>query len=336
VGIFPVDPCAPLSLSEKTMSNRAEAVRIAVLDDYQNVALSSADWSGLDKRATITVFNEHLADPDAVVARLQCFDIVCVMRERTPMTRAIIERLPRLRLIASTALRNSSIDLEAAAEHGVKVMHTGYSSTPTIELTWALILASARHLVDENAVLRAGGWQRCVGEDMAGRTLGVVGLGNVGGAVARIGKAFGMEVIAWSQNLTADRAAEAGAALVTKEELFRRADIVSVHLVLSDRTRGLVGAGELALMKASARLVNTSRGPIVVETALISALEAGMIAGAAIDVFDQEPLPPDHPFRSLSNLLATPHIGYVSRGLYARFYHDTVDNIRQWLAQDGS
>jgi phosphoglycerate dehydrogenase-like enzyme len=318
------------------MSNRTEPVRIAVLDDYQNVALSMADWSELDKRATITVFNEHLADPDAVVARLRGFDIVCVMRERTPMTRTIIERLPRLRLIASTAMRNASIDLEAAAERGVKVMHTGYSSTPTIELTWALILASARHLVDENAALRAGGWQRRVGDDMAGRTLGVLGLGNIGGAVARIGKAFGMEVIAWSQNLTADRAAEAGAALVTKEELFRRADIVTVHLVLSDRTRGLVGAGELALMKSSARLVNTSRGPIVVETALISALETGRIAGAAIDVFDQEPLPPDHPFRSLPSLLATPHIGYVSRGLYARFYHDTVDNIRQWLdAWDG-
>ena len=318
------------------MSNRAEPVRIAVLDDYQNVALSLADWSGLDKRATVTVFNDHLADPDAVVARLQSFDIVCVMRERTPMSRAIIERLPRLRLIASTALRNASIDLEAAAERGVEVMHTGYSSSPTIELTWALILASARYLVAENASLRAGGWQRFVGDDLAGRTLGVLGLGNVGGAVARIGKAFGMEVIAWSQNLTADRAAEAGAVLVTKEELFRQADIVAIHLVLSGRTRGLVGAEELALMKPTARLVNTSRGPIVVEANLLAALRNGKIAGAGIDVFDQEPLPPDHPFRSQANLLATPHIGYVSRGLYARFYQDTVDNVRQWLdARDG-
>ena len=313
------------------MSNRAEPVRIAVLDDYQNVALSMADWSGLDKRAAITVFNDHMADPAAVVARLQSFDIVCVMRERTPMSRAIIERLPRLRLIASTALRNASIDLEAAAERGVEVMHTGYSSTPTIELTWALILASARYLVAENASLRAGGWQRFVGDDLAGRTLGVLGLGNVGGAVARIGKAFGMEVIAWSQNLTADRAAEAGAALVTKEELFRQADIVTIHLVLSGRTRGLVGAEELALMKPTARMVNTSRGSIVVEADLLAALRNGKIAGAGIDVFDQEPLPPDHPFRSQASLLATPHIGYVSRGLYARFYQDTVDNIRQWL-----
>lgn len=318
------------------MSNSAEPVRIAVLDDYQNVALSMADWSELDKRATITVFSDHLADPDAIVARLQSFNIACVMRERTPMTRAIIERLPRLRLIASTAMQNASIDLKAAAECGVEVMHTGYSSSPTIELTWALILASARHLVAETASLRAGGWQRSVGEDLAGRTLGVLGLGNVGGAVARIGKAFGMEVIAWSQNLTADLAGEAGAALVTKEELFRRADIVTVHLVLSGRTRGLVGAGELALMKPTARLVNTSRGPIVVEAGLLAALRSGKIAGAAVDVFDQEPLPHDHPFRSLPNLLATPHIGYVSRGLYARFYQDTVDNIRQWLdTRDG-
>jgi phosphoglycerate dehydrogenase-like enzyme len=318
------------------MSNSAEPVKIAVLDDYQNVALSMADWSGLDKRVTVTVFNDHLADPDAVVAHLQSFDIVCVMRERTPMTRAIIERLPRLRLIASTALRNASIDLEAAAERGVEVMHTGYSSTPTIELTWALILASARNLVAENASLRAGGWQRLVGDDLAGRTLGVLGLGNIGGAVARIGKAFGMEVIAWSQNLTADRAAEVGAALVTKEELFQGADIVTIHLVLSGRTRGLVGAEELALMKPTARLVNTSRGPIVVEADLLAALRNGTIAGAGIDVFDQEPLPSDHPFRGQANLLATPHIGYVSRGLYARFYQDTVDNIRQWLdARDG-
>jgi phosphoglycerate dehydrogenase-like enzyme len=313
------------------MLNRAEPVRIAVLDDYQNIALSMADWSVLDMRAAITVFNDYMADPDAVVDRLQSFDIVCVMRERTPMTRAIIERLPRLRLIASTGMRNASIDLEAASERGVEVMYTGYSSTPTIELTWAVILASARNIVAENAALRAGGWQRFVGDDLAGCTLGVLGIGNVGGAVARIGKAFGMEVIAWSQNLTADRAAEAGAVLVTKEELFRQADIVTIHLVLSGRTRGLVGAEELALMKPTARLVNTSRGPIVVEADLLAALRNGKIAGAGIDVFDQEPLPPDHPFRSQANLLATPHIGYVSRGLYARFYQDTVDNIRQWL-----
>jgi len=313
------------------MRPNQELFRIAVLDDYQNVALSMADWSALDGQATVTVFNDHLSDVDAVVARLQPFDVVCVMRERTPMTRAIIERLPRLRLIASTAVRNASIDLGAAAERRVEVVHTGYRSTPTIELTWALILASARNIVAENASLRGGGWQRFIGDDLAGRTLGVLGLGNVGGAVARIGRAFGMEVIAWSQNLTVERAAEGGAKLVEKDELFRRADIVTIHLVLSSRTRGLVGARELALMKPTARLVNTSRGPIVVEADLISALERGKIAGAAIDVFDQEPLPPAHPFRSLPNVLATPHIGYVARNLYGRFYQDTVDNIRQWL-----
>ena len=313
------------------MSNQQEPYRIVVLDDYQNVALSFADWSLLDARATVTVFNDHLSDSDAVIERLQPFDIVCVMRERTPMTRAVIERLPKLRMICSTGSRNASIDLKAAEERGVQVVHTGYTSTPTIELTWALILGSARNLVAENASLRSGGWQRFIGDDMAGRTLAVLGLGNVGGPVAQIGNAFGMNVIAWSQNLTAERAAEVDAELVSKEELFRRADVVSIHIGLSDRTRGLVGAPELALMKPTARLINTSRGPIVVEADLIAALKARKIAGAAIDVFDQEPLPLDHPFRTLANLLATPHIGFVSRGLYARFYQDTVENIRRWL-----
>jgi phosphoglycerate dehydrogenase-like enzyme len=313
------------------MPSTHERFKIAVLDDYQNVALSLADWSVRDGRASVTIFNDHLADSDAIVERLQPFDIVCVMRERTPMTRAIIERLPKLRMIASTAGRNASIDLKAAEERGVQVAHTGYTSAPTIELTWALILASARNLIAENGSLRNGGWQQSVGDDMAGRTLGLLGLGNIGGAVARIGRAFNMKAIAWSQNLTAERAAEAGAALVAKDELFREADIVSIHLVLSDRTRGLVGAGELALMKPAARLINTSRGPIVVEADLLQALRDKRIAGAAIDVFDEEPLPPEHPFRSLPNLLATPHIGYVSRGLYERFYRDTVDNIARWL-----
>jgi phosphoglycerate dehydrogenase-like enzyme len=295
------------------MSSNQERFRIAVLDDYQDVALSLADWSVLDARAAVTVFNDHLAYPAAVIERLQLFDIVCVMRERTPMTRTIIENLPKLRVIASTAGRNASIDLKAAEERGVQVVHTGYTSSPTIELTWALILGSARNLVSENTSLHGGGWQQSVGDDMDGRTLGVLGLGNVGGAVARIGNAFGMRVIAWSQNLTTERAAEVGATLVSKDELFREADVVSIHLVLSGRTRGLVGAAELALMN------------------LVAALKDRAIAGAAIDVFDQEPLPLDHPLRALSNLLATPHIGYVSRGLYARFYEDTVSNIRGWL-----
>src|ERR1700726_2952788 len=240
------------------MSSKQERFRIAVLDDYQNVALSLADWSALDERATVTVFNDHLADSDAVVERLQPFDIVCVMRERTPITGAIIERLPKLRLIASTGSRNASIDVKAAEERGVQVVHTGYTSAPTIELTWALILGSARNLVAENASLRSGGWQQFIGDDMAGRTLGVLCLGNGGGPVAQIGNAFGMNVIAWSQNLTAERAAEVSAELVSKEDLFRRADVVSIHVGLSDRTRGLVGAPEFALMKPTARLANTS------------------------------------------------------------------------------
>jgi hypothetical protein len=243
------------------MSSKQKRFGIAVLDDYQDVALSLADWSVLDGRATVTVFNDHLADSDAVVERLQPFDIVCVMRERTPMTRTIIERLPKLRMIASTGTRNASIDLKAAEERGVPLVHTFYTSAPTIGLTWALILGSARNLVAESMSLRGGGWQQSVGDDMAGRTLGVLGLGNVGGAVAQIGNAFGMKVIAWSQNLTTERAAEVGATLVSKDELFQEADVVSVHLVLSGRTRALVGAAELALMKPTARLVTPRADP---------------------------------------------------------------------------
>jgi phosphoglycerate dehydrogenase-like enzyme len=305
--------------------------KIAVLDDYQGVALQLADWSAVTARAQVTVFNDHLADADAVVERLRPFDGVCVMRERTPLRRAVLERLPNLKLIASTAKRNASIDAEAAAERGITIVHTSYSSTPTIELTWALILASARHIVSENASLRAGGWQRSVGDDLADKTLGIIGLGSIGSQVAKIGLAFGMRVIAWSQNLTREAAAAAGARLVSKEELLREADVISIHLVLSGRTKGLIGAPEFALMKPSARFVNTSRGPIVVEAALIDALAQGQIAGAALDVYDLEPLPPDHPYRRVDHLLATPHVGYVSRGLYERFYRDTVTNIIAWL-----
>ena len=306
-------------------------MKIAVLDDYQGVALTMADWSAVAARAQLDVFRDHLADADAVAGRLLPYDIVCVMRERTPLRRDLIERLPNLKLIASTGPRNASIDLAAAEARGIKVVHTGYFGSPTVELTWALILAGARHIVAEAGAVRAGGWQHSIGDDLSGKTLGVIGLGNVGSQVAKIGQAFGMQVIAWSQNLTAEKAAAAGATLVSKEVLLRRCDIVSIHLVLSERTRGLIGAGELSLMKPSARLVNTSRGPIVSEAALIAALNAGQIAGAAIDVYDVEPLPPQHPYRRSANLLATPHIGYVSRGLYERFYRDTVSNIVAWL-----
>jgi phosphoglycerate dehydrogenase-like enzyme len=311
--------------------NMPETIRVAVLDDYQGVALEVADWSPVLKNARVDVFHDHLADGDAVVQRLLPYDAVCVMRERTPLRKDVIDRLPRLKLICSTGRRNASIDVEAAKARGIEIAHTGYSSTPTIEFTWALILATARHITTENEGLRAGGWQTTLGDDLAGKTLGVMGLGHVGSAVARIGTAFGMEVIAWSQNLTPEVAAAAGARWVSKEELLRASDIVSIHLVLSQRTTGLMGAAEFALMKPSARLVNTSRGPIVLESALIHALSSGQIAGAAVDVFDCEPLPPGHPYRRTARLLATPHIGYVSRGLYAQFYGDTVTNLAAWL-----
>jgi phosphoglycerate dehydrogenase-like enzyme len=310
-------------------------MKIAILDDYQGVALKMADWSVLAGRAQVDVFKDHLADSDAVIARLLPYQVVCVMRERTPLSRDIIERLPNLKLIASTAPRNASIDLEAAAARGIKVAHTGYFGSPTVELTWALILAGARHITAEAAAVVNGGWQRSVGDDIAGKTLGIIGLGNLGSKVAKVAQAFGMHVIAWSQNLNAERAAAVGAALVSKDELLRQADIVSIHLVLSDRTRGLIGARELALMKPDARLINTSRGPIVVEAALIQALKEGRIGGAALDVYDTEPLPVDHPYRKIPNLLATPHIGYVTRGLYERFYRDTVSNIVAWLDAGG-
>jgi phosphoglycerate dehydrogenase-like enzyme len=306
-------------------------VKIAILDDYQNIALKLADWLTLARRAEITVFNDHIADPAAIIDRLLPFDVVCVMRERTPLPRDIIQRLPRLKLIASTGPGNASIDMAAAAEHGVSVTATGYRSTPTIELTWALILAGARHIVPESKAVRAGGWQTTVGQELEGKVLGVVGLGRIGAQVARIGLAFGMKIIAWSQNMTPEIAGAAGATMVPKSELFRQADIVTVHLVLSKRTRGLIGAAELEVMKPTARLINTSRGPIVDEAALIAALQSHSIAGAALDVFDQEPLPAGHPFRSLDNVLATPHIGYVGEDLYRTFYHDVVTSISAWL-----
>jgi len=305
--------------------------QIAVLDDYQNAALESADWSVLRDRADITVFQDHLADPDAVIERLLPFDVVCVMRERTPLPRKVIERLPNLKLIASTGSANASIDVAAAGDHGITVVHTGYRSDPTVEFTWALILACARHIVTESNSLRSGGWQQTVGVDLRGKTLGVLGLGNVGSKVARIGSAFGMKLIAWSQNMTAETAKATGAILVSKDQLFERADILTIHLVLSSRTRGLVGAAELEKMKPTAWLINASRGPIVEEQALISALQNKRLAGAAVDVFDIEPLPPSHPLRTLDNVLATPHIGYVSQDLYKTFYEDTVSNIRKWL-----
>jgi len=306
-------------------------MRVAILDDYQNAALRLGDWSDVRRHAEITVFNDHVADPAAVVERLRPFDVICVMRERTPLSREVLQKLPRLKMIASTGPRNASIDMQAAADRGILVTATGYDSTPTIEHTWALILASARHLVREAASVRNGGWQTTIGANLRGKCLSVLGLGNIGQEVARIGLAFGMTVIAWSQNLTAEIASAAGAKLVDKEALLRQADILTIHLVLSRRTKGLIGTAELALMKKTAILINTSRGPIVDQTALIEALRARSIAMAAVDVFDAEPLPPDHPFRTLDNVLATPHIGYVTEELYRTFYGDAAASITVWL-----
>jgi phosphoglycerate dehydrogenase-like enzyme len=310
-------------------------VKVAILDDYQNVALSMADWSPLANLAEITVFNDHVADIGNLIQRLLPFDVICVMRERTPLPRAVIERLPNLKLIASTGPGNASIDQDAAAERGIEIRHTGYSSTPTIEFTWALILAMARNIPLENRSLRQGGWQVAVGEQLAGKTLGLLGLGHIGSAVGIIGRAFRMNVIAWSQNLTAERAAEKGVQLVSKDVLFSTADFLSIHVRLSERTKGLVGATELAQMKPTSRLINTSRGPIVDPAALLEALATGQIAGAALDVYDDEPLDNPHPLRELPNVLATPHIGYVSQELYRTFYGDTVRNIVQWLDEMG-
>ena len=309
-------------------------MRIAILDDYQGIALKLADWSSIPGRPEIKVFTDHVVDLDKLVERLLPYDVVCIMRERTPMAAALIERLPNLKLIASTGSRNAAIDLEAARKHRVDVVHTGYSSTPTIEFTWALILAIARNITVENASVRSGGWQTGVGSDLRGKTLAVLGLGNVGGPVAEIGKAFGMRVIAWSPNLTSGRAS--GVQLVSKADLFREADFVTVHLVLSPRTRGIIGVAELALMKRSSYLINTSRGPLIDETALIHALEEKKIAGFAVDVFEQEPLPADHAFRRLTNVLATPHIGFASQSLYETFYRDSVANITGWVERSQS
>ena len=315
------------------MATNDKSVTVAVLDDYQNVALRLADWSVLDGRAAVTVFDDHLADTDAVVERLKDFDVLCVMRERTPLPRATLERLPRLKLIVSTGARNAAIDVTAATERGVAVAFTGYTSAPTIEMTWALILAASRHIVAENLAFRRGAWQQGLGIGLAGKTLGVLGLGRVGGAVARVGALFGMKVLTWSPNMTPERAAEAGAVAVSKEELLRQSDVLTLHMVLSPKTRGLLGADDLALMKTSSLLVNTSRGPLVDEAALVSALTSRRIGMAALDVFDTEPLPADHPLRSLDNVLGTPHIGYVADDLYRTFYADTVKAVDGWLAQ---
>lgn len=305
---------------------------IAVIDDFQNVSQQFGDWASLRPLADVTVFNDPLTDEDALAARLQPFDVLCVMRERTRFTRSLLERLPKLRMIASTGNWNAAIDIEAAEALGITVCGTSSSLTAAAELTWALLLASARRLPRELAAFRGGGWQVSVGTDLHGRTLGLLGLGYTGSMVARYAQAFGMRVLAWSRNLTPERAREHGATWVDKDTLLAGSDFVSIHVRLSERTRGLVGARELALMKPAAQLINTARGPIVDEAALLEALQARRIAGAAVDVYGQEPLPADHPFRRLDNLVATAHIGYVTDGSYDLYYGESVENIRAWIA----
>ena len=305
--------------------------RVAILDDYQNVARRMADWSALPAGATVDVFSDHLADPAAVARRLADHEVVVAMRERTPFPRALLERLPRLKLLITTGMRNASIDVAAAIERGVTVCGTGGLPYPTAELTWALILAIFRRVPTEDRQTREGRWQVSVGLGLNGKTLGVLGLGTLGSRVARVGRAFEMPVLAWSQNLTAEKAAEAGATLVSKDELLSRSDIVTIHLVLGDRTRGLIGERELKLMKPTAHLVNTSRGPIVDEAALVRALRDNRIAGAALDVYDEEPLPLDHPLRHLPNTVITPHLGYVTEETYRIFYGQALEDVQAFL-----
>ena len=306
-------------------------VDIAVLDDYAGVALELADWSRLQAQGRVDVFSDHVVDADALTERLARYEAVVLMRERTPLPGAVIDRLDRLRLIVTTGRRNPVIDVAAATRRGIVVSHTDGISSSTVELTWALILAHSRHLVDEVDALRAGGWQSTLGRDLAGATLGVLGLGRIGGKVAEVGAAFGMEVLAWSRTLTPERAAESGAVSVSFEELLARSDVVTIHLPLNAQTRGLLGAAALASMKPTALLVNTSRGPIIDGVALREALADGRPGGAAIDVFDAEP-PVDDPLLGTPGLLATPHLGYVTRNGLRVFYAGAVEDIEAYLS----
>lgn len=310
-------------------------MRVAVLDDYQGVAADAADWSSLD--ADLTVFRHHLGDADAVVDALAGFDVIVAMRERTHFPRAVLRRLPQLRLLVTTGMRNAAIDLAAAGELGIVVCGTDLLVAPTAELTWALILGLVRHVASDDAVVRDGGWQTSVPADLEGATLGVVGLGRLGQRVAAVARAFGMHVIAWSPHLTEERAAAAGAELVTKADLFERADIVTIHVQLADSTRGLIGVDELRRMPRTALLVNTSRGPIIDDDALLQAIAERWIAGLAIDVYDTEPLPADHWMRQPdapggTRVLRSPHMGYVTARNLALFYRDAVEDIAAFMA----
>jgi phosphoglycerate dehydrogenase-like enzyme len=290
-----------------------------------------ADWGRLPPDARVEAFADHLNDDDALAQRLQDFDVVVAMRERTPFPRSLLRRLPNLRLLVTTGARNAAIDVAAAREFGIAVCGTRSMRTPTAELTWGLILGLARRIPTEDKAVREGAWQTTIGPGLEGKVLGIIGLGNLGSQVATIGRALQMEVVAWSQNLTAETAQQYGARLVSKNELLATADVITIHLVLSDRTRGILGADELALMKPTAYLINTSRGPIVDEAALVEALANRQIAGAGLDVFDEEPLPPDHPLRRLENTVITPHIGYVTADNYRLFYGEALEDILGFL-----
>jgi phosphoglycerate dehydrogenase-like enzyme len=320
--------CPEIQIQTRTNTT----MRLAILDDYQEVALAMADWKSLEPAVEVQTFYDTLASEGAVAERLRDFEIVVAMRERTAFRQSLLEHLPKLKLLVTTGTHNASIDKKAAAERGIVVSGTSALPQPTMELAWGLILALARNIPREDAGMRKGGWQTTVGSGLHGKVLGIVGLGRLGSQMAAIGKAFQMEVIAWSQNLTAERANSVGARRVEKEELFRRADFLTVHTVLSTRTRGLVGAEELAAMKPTAYLINTSRGPIVDERALLAALEGRKIAGAALDVYDQEPLPADHALRRLENVVLTPHLGYVTAENYRVFYGEALEDVRAFLA----
>lgn len=311
--------------------------RVAILDDYAGVALELADWSPVRARSELTVFGQHLSEAQAAEA-LRPFDVVCTMRERMALPRTLIERLPNLKLITIVGKSLPNLNLAAACEHGVLVAHSDFGNPrfkdvrdATPELAWGLLIATVRNLAEEHRGMRAGSWQTTTGMTLSGKTLGLLGLGRVGKRMAEYARVFGMDVVAWSQNLTAETAAAAGARRVEKAALFEQSDVVSIHLVLSERTRGLVGEPELALMKREAFLINTSRGPIVDEAALIAALRGGRIAGAGLDVFDLEPLPSDHPLRQLPTVTLSPHLGYVTREMLAAFYEDTVAAVVAWL-----
>ncbi|MDD9268289.1 D-2-hydroxyacid dehydrogenase family protein [Paenibacillus sp. GCM10023248] len=307
-------------------------LRCAILDDYQQVALSAADWSQVMDKVEVKSISRHIDQQEELIEQIADCEIVVIMRERTPFRASLLARLPRLKLLITTGMRNASIDLEAAASQGVTVCGTGGAGNATAELTWALLLGLARNIVQEHNAIRGGGWQSTIGTDLYGKTLGVLGLGKLGSKIAQFGQAFGMKVMAWSQNLTQERAEEAGVQLAaSKEELLENSDFVSIHLVLSDRTRGLLQAEDLKRMRPTAYLINTSRAPIVNQAALAEALQNGWIAGAAVDVFEVEPLPKDDIYRSLPNLLTTPHIGYVSQANYEAFYRDVVQDIEAYL-----